>query len=202
MMNFERKDTQRRRASERRVFGVVALEESALLAASAETFTGPSLSDLIALARQAVNTAPAGIDRMLQALQTQLTSGPLADLTAGTVNGNDNYSAAANGTGDLTVTQAGTNISSVSGTATGGMASLTATITSSVTRQPISGLTLNFTLDDTSVGPATTNSSGVATLTGIATSDPVGTLPNAVAAAFAGDTSYSSSNGTGTLRVS
>jgi hypothetical protein len=66
----------------------------------------------------------------------------------------------------------------------------------------ISGETVNFTVDGTAAGPATTNSSGVATLTGIATSDPVGTHPDAVAVAFAGNTSYTSSNGTGTLTVS
>ncbi|HEV3166138.1 MAG TPA: hypothetical protein VGZ22_19090 [Isosphaeraceae bacterium] len=68
---------------------VEALEPRALLAAAAETFTGPSLADLIQLAQQGKNTASAGINRMLQALQTQLDSGPLADLNAGTVNGTD-----------------------------------------------------------------------------------------------------------------
>jgi hypothetical protein len=106
------------------------------------------------------------------------------------------------GSGALTVAQAGTSVGSVSGTATGGLASLTATITSAVTGQGVSGLTVEFTLDGTDVGPATTDSNGVATLSNIATSDPVGTHPNAVAVAFAGNTSYTSSNGTGTLTVS
>jgi hypothetical protein len=71
-----------------RVFGVEPLEQRALLAASTVTFNAPSLSDLIAAARQGQDTAPAGVDRMLSALASQLTSGPLADLTSGTVDGN------------------------------------------------------------------------------------------------------------------
>ena len=87
-MGFQRKRTQRTRPRVGRIFRVEPLEQRALLAASTETFSAPSLNDLIALARQGQDTAPAGIDRMLNALESQLTSGPLADLTAGTVNGN------------------------------------------------------------------------------------------------------------------
>jgi len=87
-MNFHSKNTLRKRAGQGRVFRVEALEERALLAASAETFSAPSLNDLIVLARQGHDTAPAAINRVLQALESQLTSGPLADLTAGTVDGN------------------------------------------------------------------------------------------------------------------
>ena len=87
-MNFHRRNTQRKRAGHRRVFRFEALEERALLAASAETFSGPSLNDLIVMARQGHDTAPAAINRVVHALASQLTSGPLADLTAGTVNGN------------------------------------------------------------------------------------------------------------------
>ena len=58
------------------------------MAVSAEVFQAPSLSALIAEARAGQNTAQAGIDRMLTALESQLTSGPLADLTAGSVDGN------------------------------------------------------------------------------------------------------------------
>ena len=46
------------------------------------------MTDLIALAHQGQDTAPAGIERMVSALASQLTSGPLADLSAGTVDGN------------------------------------------------------------------------------------------------------------------
>ncbi len=87
-MNSERRDSQRRRAGRGRVFRVEALEQRALLSASAETFNGPSLENLIVLARQGQDTAPAAIHQMLSALEAQLTSGPLADLQAGTVDGN------------------------------------------------------------------------------------------------------------------
>lgn len=56
---------------------------------AAETFTGPSLTDLIVLAREGQDTAPAAIVRMLDSLESQLTSGPLADLESGTVSGNE-----------------------------------------------------------------------------------------------------------------
>jgi hypothetical protein len=88
MMNILRNDIQRTRSGRRRILRVESLEERTLLATSAETFTGPPLGDLIALARQGEDTSQAGIDRMLQALSSQLTSGPLADLKAGTVDGN------------------------------------------------------------------------------------------------------------------
>src|ERR1017187_2259853 len=88
MMNFQRKKTRSGRADQGRIFRVEALEVRALLATSTATFSGPSLNDLIALARQGEDTAPAAINRMLTALETQLTSGPLADLNAGTVDGN------------------------------------------------------------------------------------------------------------------
>jgi hypothetical protein len=67
--------------------GVEGLEPRALLAVATESFQAPDLTDLKEMARRGVNTAPAAIDRMVQALETQLTSGPLADLQAGTVDG-------------------------------------------------------------------------------------------------------------------
>ena len=130
--------------------------------------------------------------------------------TAGTNSGvvvasfaGDSENAASSGTGDLTVAQADTTIGSVSGSASfGGTATLVATLTSNVTSQAISGETVNFTLDDTSVGSATTNSSGVATLGNVATTDPVGSS-GAIVASFAGDTNFSAApNGTGNLTVS
>lgn len=83
-----------RRARRAQSFGPEILETRALLstasasATSSATFNGPSLSDLIQQARSGTDTAPAAISRMEQALQTQLTSGPLADLKAGKVSGN------------------------------------------------------------------------------------------------------------------
>lgn len=86
--------SENRRARRALSFGPEILETRALLstasasATSGATFNGPSLSDLIQQARSGTDTAPAAISRMEQALQTQLTSGPLADLKAGKVSGN------------------------------------------------------------------------------------------------------------------
>ncbi len=116
--------------------------------------------------------------------------------------GDTTYSSSS-GTGNLTVTQGtATTITAVSGSAaSGGTATLTATLTSSATDAGIAGKTVSFTLNGTSVGTATTDSSGVATLTGIANTEPAGTYPSAVVANFAGDTTYGSSSGTGDLTV-
>ena len=99
---------------------------------------------------------------------------------------------------------AGTTLASVAGTANfGGTVSLVATLTSNETGQPVSGKAVDFTLDGTSVGTATTDSSGVATLLfNPANADPVGTHTGVVAANFAGDTNYASTSGTGDLVVS
>jgi Bacterial Ig-like domain (group 3) len=116
--------------------------------------------------------------------------------------GNTSY-ASSNAFGNLVVSQAATSIASVSGSAAyGGTASLSATLTSSVTDQGLAGQTVTFTLDGTSVGTATTNTSGVATLSGVTTTDAAGTDTNGIVASFAGDTNYASSSGTGNLVVS
>ena len=66
-----------------------SLEDRQLLAtATGITFTGPSLAGLITQAFEGKNTSQAAINRMLTALQSQLTSGPLADLNSGAVDGN------------------------------------------------------------------------------------------------------------------
>src|SRR6516165_110738 len=70
-----------------RIFLVEALESRQLLSTTTEVFNGPSLSGLIAQAFEGKNTSRAAIKTMLTALQTQLTSGPLADLNSGTVDG-------------------------------------------------------------------------------------------------------------------
>jgi hypothetical protein len=110
----------------------------------------------------------------------------------------------ATATGNLTVSQAATTVTNVSGTATfGGTATLTATLTSAVTGLPLAGQTITFTLDGTQLTtPETTNSQGVATLTGVTTTDSAGTHTNAVEAKFAGDSTYKASTGTGNLTVS
>ena len=126
-----------------------------------------------------------------------LTGVPQTD-TAGTDSGGivasfagDSTNLLSQNSGDLVVSQAATSLSSVSGTATyGGTATLTATLTSSVTSSPIAGETVAFTLDGMSVGSAVTNSSGVATLSNVATVDAVGTHTGAVVASYAGSANY------------
>jgi hypothetical protein len=109
---------------------------------------------------------------------------------------------ASSGTGDLTVSQAATALTAASGAATsGGTATLTATLISSVTNQGLAGQTVSFTLDGALVGTAATDASGVATLTGVPTSDPVGTKTGAVVASYAGATDFLAGTGTGDLVV-
>jgi hypothetical protein len=82
----------------------------------------------------------------------------------------------------------------------GGTTSLTATLTSG--GNPVSGKTVTFTLNGASVGTATTNSSGVATLSNVSLSGiNAGTYAGGVGASFAGDSSYQSSSGTASLTV-
>ena len=82
----------------------------------------------------------------------------------------------------------------------GGSANLSATLTSGASG--VSGKTISFTLNGGAAGTATTNSSGVATVTGASLSGiNANTYPGGVAASFAGDSSFSSSNGSNTLTV-
>jgi hypothetical protein len=87
-MSNKSRDKGRTRGERGRVFHLEALEDRRLLATSTGTFTGPSLTNLITQAFQGTDTSRATINTMLKALQAQLTSGPLADLNAGTVDGN------------------------------------------------------------------------------------------------------------------
>jgi len=67
----------------------------------------------------------------------------------------------------------------------------------------LSGKTVGFTLNSSSVGNTTTDSNGVATLSGVSLSGiNAGSYPNAVGASFAGDANYAGSSVTGTLTVS
>jgi hypothetical protein len=115
----------------------------------------------------------------------------------------DTTNSSSSGSGTLTVVQGtATSVTAVSGGATsGGTATLTATLTNSSTSAGIPNETVSFTLNGTPVGTTTTDSNGVATLMGVANTEPSGTYPNAVVANFAGDSTYSSSSGTGTLTV-
>jgi uncharacterized delta-60 repeat protein/CSLREA domain-containing protein len=102
----------------------------------------------------------------------------------------------------LTINDNDASVSQVSGSGTyAGTATLTATLTGG--GNPLAGKSVAFTLNGNSVGSATTNASGVATLTGVSLSGiNVGTYANAIGAAFAGDANFTGSSGTGTLTVS
>ncbi len=97
------------------------------------------------------------------------------------------------------------NLSSVSGVGTsGGTATLSSTLTAS--DLPLAGRTVIFTLNEAgtvmTVGSATTDANGVATLTGVSLAGiKAGAYPGAVGATFAGDSTYSGSMASGTLTV-
>src|SRR5256885_1671990 len=77
----------------------------------------------------------------------------------------------------------------------GGTTSFSATLTSGASG--VSGKIISFTRNGTSVGSATTNGSGVATLTGVSLCGVnAGTHASGVGASVAGDGSYATSNGT------
>ncbi len=99
-------------------------------------------------------------------------------------------------------TQAATSVSVSSATGTyGGTTNLTATLTSA--GSGVSGKTVTFTLNGASKGSATTNASGVATVSNVSLSgNSAGTYATGVGASFAGDASYSPASGTGSLTVS
>ena len=98
-----------------------------------------------------------------------------------------------------------TNLSAVSGSGTfGGTATLTSTLTASAV--PLAGRTVIFTLSEggtvRTVGTATTDANGVATLTGVSLAGlDAGMYSGAVLASFAGDSTYAASSASGTLVV-
>jgi hypothetical protein len=72
----------------------------------------------------------------------------------------------------------------------GGTVSLSATLIQTSNSADLSGQTISFTLNGTAVGTSTTNSSGVATLSGVSLSGiAVGTISTGVGARFAGTSS-------------
>jgi Bacterial Ig-like domain (group 3) len=102
---------------------------------------------------------------------------------------------------NLTVKQAATSITSVSGTAAGtGPATLTATL-NSATGTGLSGKVVSFTLDGAFAGTAVTDSSGIATLTGVPQSDTPGTDAGGIVASFGGDSTNLLSQNSGDLVV-
>ena len=103
---------------------------------------------------------------------------------------------------NLTAKQTATTIDNVSGTATvGGPATLTATL-NSATGTGLVGKVVSFTLDGAFAGTAVTDSSGVATLTGVPQSDTAGTDTGGIVASFAGDSTNKLSQNSGDLVVS
>jgi hypothetical protein len=94
-----------------------------------------------------------------------------------------------------------TSLAAASATGTyGGTVNLSATLTSG--GNGVSGKSVSFTLNGSSVGSATTNASGVASLSNVSLSGiNVGTYPTGVGASFAGGSGYASSSGTNSLTV-
>jgi hypothetical protein len=99
----------------------------------------------------------------------------------------------------VTQPQQATSISAVSGLGTyGGTASLTATLKAGTT--PLSGKSISFTINGSAAGAATTDGSGVATLSGASLSG-INAGTGTVGASFAGDSGFLSSSGSGSLTV-
>ena len=100
---------------------------------------------------------------------------------------------------NLTAKPTATTIDNVSGTATGtGTATLTATL-NSATGIGLAGKVLSFTLGGAFAGTAVTDSSGVATLTGVP--QTAGTDTDGIVASFAGDSQNLLSQNSGNLSV-
>jgi Carboxypeptidase regulatory-like domain/Bacterial Ig domain len=82
----------------------------------------------------------------------------------------------------------------------GGTTNLSAMLTSG--GNGVNGETISFTLNGSPVGSATTNASGVASLSNVSLSGiNAGTYATGVAASFAGDATYASTGGTNSLAV-
>ena len=84
----------------------------------------------------------------------------------------------------------------------GGTTTLSATLTKTSDSSAVSGKTISFTLNGNAAGSAVTNASGVATLAGASlVGINANTYATGVAASFAGDASFTASNGTAQLMV-
>jgi Carboxypeptidase regulatory-like domain len=91
------------------------------------------------------------------------------------------------------------SVSSATGTY-GGTVNLSATLTDGTS--PLSGKTVNFTLNGNSVGNGVTDASGIATLNNASLAGiNAGSYPTGVGASFAGNTTYVSSSATNSLTV-
>jgi hypothetical protein len=102
----------------------------------------------------------------------------------------------------INVTQATTVVAPNAATGTyGGTVSLSANVTSGGFALP--NVSVSFTLNGASVGSATTNSSGLATLSSASLAGiGAGTYATGVSASFAGNSSYGAGSGTASLTVS
>ena len=163
-----------------------------------------------------VTSDPAGIDCESDCSQSY-NSGTSVTLTAiasagstfaawsggnGTTNPNGTYTVSMSAAKSVTATfQANTSISAVSGSGTyGDNATLTATLKSGTTA--LSNKTVSFKLNGTAVGTGTTDSDGIATLSGVSLSGyDAGSYNDYVDASFAGDSGYEESSGQGNLTV-
>jgi uncharacterized repeat protein (TIGR01451 family) len=83
----------------------------------------------------------------------------------------------------------------------GGLAILSATLQKASNGGLISGRTVSFALNGTTLGTATTNGAGQAFFTVSVAGIPLGTYAGAISASFAGDTMFTASSGTGSLTV-
>ena len=116
----------------------------------------------------------------------------------------DGFYEATSITADLRVYGLGTTltVSPVSGLYRGSTGNITATLTETLSGNPIGGKTISFTLNEISLGNATTNASGVASVPGVAlTGYDAGSYAGAVEAKFAGQLNIEPATGIGTLTV-
>src|SRR2546426_3749639 len=109
-----------------------------------------------------------------------------------------------NASATVTVTQGTSTLSASAATGTyGGTANLSATLTAG--GAGVSGKTITFKLNGGTVGTGTTDATGTATLSSASLTSPskinATTFPTGVSASFAGDASFTASNGTNTLTV-
>jgi len=84
----------------------------------------------------------------------------------------------------------------------GGTVNLSATLTKTSDGSAVSGKTISFALNGTSAGTATTNASGVATLSSVSLSGiNTNTYAGGFSASFAGDSNFLASSGSNSLTV-
>ena len=116
----------------------------------------------------------------------------------------DDFYEATSITADLRVYGLGTTltVNSISGAYLGSTGNIIATLTETISGAPISGKTINFTVNEIPVGNITTDLSGIASIPGISLSGyDAGTYAGAIEATFAGELNIEPATGNGTLTV-